>query len=263
MMKKINTVLLLISTFGLLSMSFITIGDMNVVNHTIRITSKNDNIIVKENILIDKNKNGPYSNLTFFIPVEDDSKISVLIDNEEVSYETRLGFYYTFNLIDYNISSSEPIDVLIQYNLDKDISEFRTTIIYRTDALRVIFDDRVVFSSVNLSEGSVIEMPLFRETDSPLANYLVYILVFILFLLLILIFISLRKKKVKKSYTMSASEELLSTKKTLLMNILKEIEKQHRSKHISDDTYHKLKEQYKNEAVEAMKKLDDMKSRKK
>ena len=47
------------------------------------------------------------------------------------------------------------------------------------------------------------------------------------------------------------------------MNILKEIEKQHRSKHISDDTYHKLKEQYKNEAVEAMKKLDDMKTRKK
>jgi hypothetical protein len=57
------------------------------------------------------------------------------------------------------------------------------------------------------------------------------------------------------------SEELLSTKKSLLMTILKDIEKQHRAKQISDDTYHKLKEQYKQEAVNAMKKLEDIGSK--
>jgi len=45
------------------------------------------------------------------------------------------------------------------------------------------------------------------------------------------------------------------------MEILKDIEKQHRAKQISDDTYHKLKEQYKHEAVDAMKKLEDVKSK--
>jgi len=57
------------------------------------------------------------------------------------------------------------------------------------------------------------------------------------------------------------SEELLNTKKMLLMSFLKDIEKQHRSKQISDDTYHKLKERYKQEAVEAMKQLEDLKSK--
>ena len=43
------------------------------------------------------------------------------------------------------------------------------------------------------------------------------------------------------------------------MSLLKDIEKQHRANQISDDTYHKLKDRYKQEAVEAMKKLEDMK----
>ena len=42
------------------------------------------------------------------------------------------------------------------------------------------------------------------------------------------------------------------------MSLLKDLEKQYRAKEISDDTYHKIKEQYKQEAVETMKKLDDI-----
>ena len=44
------------------------------------------------------------------------------------------------------------------------------------------------------------------------------------------------------------------------MSILKDIEKQHRSKQISDDTHHKLKEYYKQQAVEIMRKLEDKES---
>ena len=57
------------------------------------------------------------------------------------------------------------------------------------------------------------------------------------------------------------SEELLQAKKTLLMTSLKDIEKQHRGKKISDDTYHKLKNYYKQQAVDAMKKLDEFESK--
>jgi hypothetical protein len=63
----------------------------------------------------------------------------------------------------------------------------------------------------------------------------------------------------KKKQTVGDSEELLSIKKTLLMEILKEIEKQHRSNKISDDTYNKLKDEYKQDAVQTMKKLEDLK----
>ena len=72
---------------------------------------------------------------------------------------------------------------------------------------------------------------------------------------------SKKQKSPKIREAAVASEELLTTKKALLMSLLKDIEKQHRSKEISDDTYHKLKERYKQEAVEAMKQLEDMKSK--
>ena len=45
------------------------------------------------------------------------------------------------------------------------------------------------------------------------------------------------------------------------MSLLKDIEKQHRAKQISDDTYHKLKERYKQETVETMKQLEDINSK--
>jgi len=73
---------------------------------------------------------------------------------------------------------------------------------------------------------------------------------------------SIKKPKAGKIKDTSAgSEELLSTKKMLLMDLLKDIEKQHRAKKISDDTYHKLKDQYKQEAVETMQKLEKTKSK--
>jgi len=69
-----------------------------------------------------------------------------------------------------------------------------------------------------------------------------------------------KQKSTKKKDMSSGSEEFLSTKKTLLMELLKDLEKQYRAKKISDDTYHKIKEQYKQEAVDTMKKLENFNS---
>jgi len=92
--------------------------------------------------------------------------------------------------------------------------------------------------------------------------YLAISIILIFFILLVL-FSSRKKSKTstpsKKTELKTSSEELLSTNKTLLMELLKDIEKKHRSKEISDDTYHKLKDRYKQEALEAMKQLEDMK----
>ena len=40
------------------------------------------------------------------------------------------------------------------------------------------------------------------------------------------------------------------------MNALKDIEKKHRAKEISDESYSRLKEEYKRDAVEVMRKLE-------
>jgi hypothetical protein len=55
------------------------------------------------------------------------------------------------------------------------------------------------------------------------------------------------------------SEDTLTTKKTLLLSLLKDLEKQYRGKAISDETYNKIKDEYKQQAVDTMKKLDDLK----
>ena len=70
---------------------------------------------------------------------------------------------------------------------------------------------------------------------------------------------SKKTKTTKKKEATAESEELLTTKKALLMEVLKDIEKQHRAEKISDDTYHKLRDQYKQEAVETMRTLEKSK----
>jgi hypothetical protein len=41
--------------------------------------------------------------------------------------------------------------------------------------------------------------------------------------------------------------------------LLKDLEKQYRAKSVSDETYTKIKDEYKQQAVDVMKKLDDLK----
>ena len=67
-----------------------------------------------------------------------------------------------------------------------------------------------------------------------------------------------RKKRAPSVSTERESQELLTTKKTLYLAMLKDIEKQHRGKQISDETYTKLKSEYKQHAVTVMQKLEDI-----
>jgi len=69
----------------------------------------------------------------------------------------------------------------------------------------------------------------------------------------------MRKQRTKAKKSIVESEETLTTKKALLLSLLKDVEKKHRSKDISDETYNKLKEEYKQQAVAVMKKLEDIK----
>jgi len=69
----------------------------------------------------------------------------------------------------------------------------------------------------------------------------------------------LRRQRRKKRVGIVDTPEALTTKKDLLLDLLKELEKRYRAKTISDETYTKLKEEYKAQAVDTMRRLEDVK----
>ncbi len=158
------------------------------------------------------------------------------------------------------------LNTIVTYKLDKDSTEFEKIILYNLSSLKITFDGKEIYSGTNLKSGSTINVALQKETEGQTITVetipsWVYIIIIVLIILLIALFIMLTKKQksTTKKENIGGSEELLATKKALLMETLKEIEKRHRGKQISDDTYHKLKDEFKQDAVEAMKKLEDLK----
>lgn len=185
------------------------------------------------------------------------------IDNESIEkvnnkYSSNVSLLYE---IDEDISN-----IIVAYKINKDSTEFEKTILYNLSSLKITFNGKEIYSGTNLKSGSTINVALQKETEGQTIKVetipsWVYIIIIVFIVLLIALFIMLTKKQksTAKKENIGGSEELLATKKTLLMETLKEIEKRHRGKQISDDTYHKLKDEFKQDAVEAMKKLEDLK----
>jgi len=152
------------------------------------------------------------------------------------------------------------IQVKISYTLNKDGKNFKKTIISNTTSISVEFDKNNLYNGENLLTGTSFNLLLYKPAETPVSWYIIISVVLLVILLVVSTAYSFRKQKLSKIKEIAGeSEELLNTKKLLLMSILKDIEKQHRAKQISDDTYNKLKDQYKQQAVDTMKKLEEMK----
>ena len=107
--------------------------------------------------------------------------------------------------------------------------------------------------------GASIKLRLYRPTTAPLdMTVIIGVLIFAIVIIALTLLI-LKKQRSKTKKAVVESQELLTFKKTLLMTVLKDIEKKHRSGEISDDTYAKLKDEFEQQAVTVMKKLDDLK----
>jgi hypothetical protein len=200
--------------------------------------------------------------------------IDITIDGNGMEYEQTLGENtYHCNVSELDIIADTSIQVT--YKLDKDTVKFEKTLQYNTTSISITFDDIEIYTSSNLASGNSFNVALQTATqvqirteektiyDIPIWYYAILVILIIL-VALSFIFPSKKSKtpiSTSKKQTTSDSEELLTTKKALLMEVLKEIEKKHRANKISDDTYHKLKNQYKQDAIEAMKKLEDNKSK--
>ena len=258
-MKKIAICLLL-------GIALIVLNPANVVYaeepgaeiHTIKISAGDDGLSITESLTLQSTSNETYEVITFWIQ-SGAEEISILVNNNPVTC-TPSGNDYICNISDLEIVMNTSMQVTISYTLGKDIEEFKKTLTYDAASLTVTFGDNLLYSAENLVAGGLFTLCLYEPTEAPLSWY---IIVFIILLVILLVVSTLYSFRKQRSTTIkdiaSESEELLKTKKALLMSLLKDIEKQHRAKQISDDTYHKLKEYYKQQAVEAMKKLEDIK----
>jgi hypothetical protein len=252
-------------TFGLvltiISLSFsVNAEDIDSSNTEIKIVTTDNYYNVEETIILKGNSEDIIKNIGFWIH-DGSQDVTISVNGENIDYEVSNSIYTT-NLTDLEIKENSQPTVKITYRIDND--NYNKGIIRNTSSFKVTFDGDILQTSTNLISGTTINLNLYKQTaaESDFNLYLIIVIVILIFLLLIVLLSSSRKpkqKKVKKSII--ESEELLSTKKTLLMSILKDVEKKHRAKDISDETYHKLKNHYKNEAIETMKKLEDMGSK--
>lgn len=237
-------------------------NEINTSNHQIEIKTTDGQISIKETIKIQGTSNENYETITFWIQ-NGAENIKININNTQVTY-TLSNNEYTCNLSSMKIKQNTLITAMLTYKLkNQDENFFEKKILRNATQISIIIDGENKLTADDTVAGSSFTLQIDETTEE---NQITLYLAILITLLIILLAVSMAYKSKKQQTTKTkgipgASEELLSTKKILLMTLLKDIEKQHRANKISDDTYHKLKEQYKQEAVEAMKKLEDMKSK--
>ena len=227
---------------------------------TIEISSSEKGLLVEENIPANNSGNENATIIRFWIQQgAEDVKVLAVDSGVEltplVSGNTR-----ECNLTEYNLTlePGDAFDIRLTYTLSNNPENFEKTLLYDTTSLSVTFNGRELYHGEHLSSDTSLNLLLYLPSEAPW-NMMYIIIVFLLVILLIAsTLIILRKQRSKVRSAIIESEELLKIKKALLLSSLKDIEKQHRSKTISDDTYTKLKDEYKQQAVNVMKKLEDI-----
>jgi hypothetical protein len=228
--------------------------------HKIVIKTEEGAISVEESLTIQGETNETYETIKFWVQSGAEN-INILVNNNPVSY-TSIDNEYTCNISSFNITIDTLIQATTSYTLDKDIEKFKKTTVRNTTSISVEFDENEIYTGKDLQSNASFTLKLYKPTETPLSWYIIVFVMLLVILLIVSTLYSFKKQKSLKIKDIAGeSEELLNTKKMLLMSLLKDIEKQHRSKKISDDTYHKLRGQYKQQAVETMKKLEDVKSK--
>jgi hypothetical protein len=151
----------------------------------------------------------------------------------------------------------------LSYFLPTTEQNFVKTLLYDTTLFSVTYEDRDLFRGEHLLYGSdvnnAMQIRLYKPTEAPLNITILVIVFVVVIIVLALLLLLLKKQRSKTKKAVAESEETLTTKKTLLLSLLKDLEKQYRAQSISDETYNKIKDEYKQQAVDAMKKLDDLK----
>jgi hypothetical protein len=230
--------------------------------HAIDISFSETGLDVEETLLINNSGTEAAITLRFWIQqgisnlvvhaVESGVTLDFLMINSNVR-ECNLSTY------SLEIPPSSSMTLKFTYTLPTNTENFEKSILYPTDSISVTFNDEALYKATDMQKDSSITLRLYRPTEAPLGLTYIAIIILLVIILIVSTLLLLRKQRGKVKKSISDSREVLSTKKTLLLSLLKDIEKQHRAKQLSDDTYNKLKDEYKKQAVDVMKKLEDLK----
>lgn len=234
--------------------------NITINKYEIKINTYNEGFYIEEKINLIGQNNNSYNDL--FIWIDDNAyDIKIILNENELEYNTIGNGNYSINISNLNISDNTIVNLNIQYYMDIKINEFKKILPYNTVILSIDFNDVNIFKGSDLSINSDIILPLYKPSEAPISSYLFAAIFLIVLLVLMSTYYMFRKQKSSKIKNISGeSKELLSTKKLLIMSILKQLEKEYRAKKISDNTYNKLRAYYKQEAVDSMKKLEDIDS---
>jgi hypothetical protein len=245
-------------------------GDTGVVvdQQLVTVTLTDKGLFVTEDIKATNNAQENTTLLRFWFQ-QDAQDIAVTAGPSSVDlvpYTLTSGNVRTCNLSAANLTipPGTSLSLRLTYDLSSSAETFEQTLLYDTTLFTVSYNDQTLYQGEHLvarnDATSTLQIRLFKPTEAPLSMTVIIILfVLAVAVLGILLFILQRKRTRTKKTTLGESEETLSTKKTLLLSLLKDLEKQYRAKSISDETYTKLKDEYKQQAVDAMKRLDDVK----
>ncbi len=257
--KSILTCLLIL----LITHSVCTASDIGIAveEQTIDITTAENGLLVEENILFNNIGSENATSIKLWIQQGIKDLDIIAIETGENLNSITTGNTREINLSQYNltIQPGNELDILLSYTLPTNTENFEKTISYDTSYISIRFNDEPLYQSQNVQSDSTISLRLYKPTEAPLSiTYITIIFILVVILISIILF-SLRKQRSKVKKSIIESKEILTTKKTLLMSLLKDLEKQYRAKSISDDTYSKLKDEYKQQAVDVMRKLEDLK----
>jgi hypothetical protein len=247
-------------------------GDAGVVvdQQLVTITLTDKGLLVSEEIRVTNNAMENTTLLRFWIPqdVQDITLTAGASNTNLLPFTLTSGYIKTCNLTAANLTilPATSLSVHLAYDLSASAETFDQTLLYDTTLAMVSYNGQTLYQGEHLvarTDGtSTLEIRLFKPTETPLSmTVIIIIFVIVVAVLGILLFVLQRQRTKRKKSSFVESEETLTTKKTLLLSLLKDLEKQYRAKDISDETYTKLKDEYKQQAVDAMKRLDDMKNK--
>jgi len=269
-MKNRSVVILIGLILGAVLLPAVHAGDTGVVvdQQIVTITLTDKGLLVSEDIKVTNNALENTTLLRFWLQQNaQDITITAGTSNTNlIPFTVTSGYIRTCNLSAANltISPATSLSVHLTYGLSSSAETFEQTLLYDTTLCTVSYNGQTLYQGEHLvartDATSTLQIRLFKPTEAPLSmTVIIVIFVVVVAVLGILLFILQRQRSKTKKGALGESEETLSTKKTLLLSLLKDLEKQYRAKSISDETYTKLKDEYKQQAVDAMKRLDDQK----
>lgn len=269
-MKKTGIVILLALISFLVICPYVHASDVGVVvdQQIVTISLASSGLQVDETFKLTNTNKGNQSvtTLRFWIQQSNQGTVRIIEKQTGIELDALItGNIRTCNLsaVNLTLAPEESLTIQVTYYLPTDEQYFVKTLLYDTTSFSVTYETRDLFTGEHLLYGSevnnAIRIRLYQPTEAPLSITMIIIVFVVVLIVLAALLFLLKKQRLKTKKTVVESEETLTTKKTLLLSLLKDLEKQYRAQSISNETYTKIKDEYKQQAVEAMKKLDDLK----